>query len=730
MITSKLFSRFLVILLIFALSAAYSREEGSAERPRIGLVLSGGGARGFAHIGVLKILDSLNVPIDYIAGTSIGAVVGGLYAIGYSAEQIDLLARGVDWPQIFTDTPVRKKLSYFEKREMGRFQLSFKLENFKLEAPSALIYGQKVSLLLSGLTLLLNEQTNFDSLDTPFRCVAADLITGNEVVLKKGSLAKAIRASLSVPSVFSPVEWGDSLLVDGGVLNNCPVDVVREMGAEYVIAVNVGTPKKPRRELDNALAILLQSFNLAGYQREEENLRDADIVVTPDLKNFSNTDFTSSRVDQMIRRGKLAGTKHIGKFVKLAPDIREQIHHEHKGLDESAKIYGIRIAGNKRLPFSFIYQLLGLKPGTILNTDVIEQRIEHLYGLGYFRTVTYRLENHSPDFYIVHIDVEEKPQRFVRIGMRYEDDKKVIAGVNLRFFDFPFGGIRNDLSYLFAGLQLLEWEISFPRRMFGSQVYPYMVGYFQDIPLNIYSNHDKVAVYHRRSLGSVAGLGLIVRNWGTIKAEYVLEKLMIKPSVASYEGTVWPEWRYNLHTGRIYAEMDLLDDPLVPQHGYKGQLGYEATLDIIRQRDQYRRIYFKSDFYGTIFSRMTTRVHFFVGLTDRAPIYRYFYLGGPDTFVGMNYDESAGPNLGYYRIENRFRLNRAVSILGIFNAGNHWENYREIDLNVNKITGYGAGIQVKTVLGPMRYIVGRSEGQTHWYFTLGFSLAMHNDERL
>jgi NTE family protein len=699
-------------------------------RPKIGLVLSGGGARGFAHIGALKVIDSLKIPIDYVAGTSIGAIVGGLYAAGYSIDKIDSLAHYIDWPLIFSDEPTRQKRTYLEKWDDGRFQLPLAFENFKIIPPSGLIYGQKVSLLLSRLTLEELDIVNFDSLQIPFRCIAADLVTGNEVVLERGSLSKAIRASMSVPSIFTPVAWGDSLLVDGGVLNNLPVDVCKKMGAEYIIAVNVGTPMRTRDELNSALSILLQSFSLAGYQREQINIAETNVLITPDLENYSNTDFDRRKVDGMISQGKKAAYQQLELLQPLSRFAENQKNPGGEVPLKEAVINSVFITGNKKLSFHFIYQLLGIKPGQPLNLDLLESRIGSLYGLGYFETVTYRIEHHRSNRYNLMLEVKEKPTKLLRLGVKYQDDKKIIVGVNLKMNDFPAPGFRNDLTYLFSGVQLVEWELSYPRRMLGSRVFPYLYGFYQDYPVTIFFDHEKIASYQRRSFGGAPGLGLIVKNYGVIKVDYMLEKLLIKPTIASPGEIVWPAWEYPQHLGRLYAEVDLLDDPLKPTHGYFGRLGYEKTLDFIKQEANYSRIFLDQNFYGTIIPRITTSLHIFLGFSKQAEYYRQFYLGGPDQFVGADYDEFAGPNIGIYRVENRFHWTRLISLLGIYNVGNIWESYKNPDISKNQYTGYGIGIQVDTVVGPLRYVIGHGEGNTIQYFTFGFSLNTRNDERL
>jgi NTE family protein len=729
----QLHQHFSLLILIIVLIFSFSHGQPSTDletQARIGLVLSGGGARGFAHVGVLQILDSLNFPIHYISGTSMGSIIGGLYAIGYSGRDLDSLAKNIDWTIIFSDQPPREKLAYFEKRDMGRFQLSLQTRNYRIQEPSGLIFGQKISLLLTRLITPQYNDINFNELPIPYRCIAADLITGNEVDLNKGSLPKAIRSSMSVPSIFTPVEWGDSLLVDGGVLNNLPVDVAQEMGASHIIAVNVGAPLRSKENLNGAISILYQSMSLAANKKEKENLLKADIVITPDLRGFDATDFDENKIRIMIEKGKAVARKSLDQLLQLQHRSKPAttVSRERPNFNEGT-LFGIYIHGNQRLPFAFIYHFLGLRPGQTFNLDLIENRIENLYSLGYFQIIEYKVEQQTQSQYRLYITVKENPGAFLRLGFRYQDNYKVILAANLKLKDFPIPGILSDMSYLFSGLQVWEWELAYPRWMFGTRAYPYIYGYYQDIPVDIYLERKQVAQYKRRSYGAAGGIGFVINNWGAIKTDYLYEKLLIDPNIAFSEDFPWPEWKYPVHLFRIYLNVDLLDNPLNPKHGYASKIEYERTINLIDQQDNYRRLYVDQGFFGTLFRRNTSSIHLFFGFTDQAEAYRYYYLGGPDNFIGYNYDEFSGPNMGIYRFENSFHIGNTFSILGIFNGGNIWENYRKIDFKTNFKTGYGVGFQINTLVGPFRYIISYCEKKTVQYFTFGYSLATRNDDR-
>src|ERR1700691_2346215 len=269
----------------------------AAARPRICLVLSGGGARGMAHIGVLKILEQLKVPIDCIAGTSVGAVVGGLYASGMTAGEIDASMRSVDWQEAFRDAPPRRDLAFRRKQDDRNFlvRLPLGLKHGQILLPKGFIQGQKLQETLRQLTLPFSNSTDFDLLPTPFRAVATDLQTGNAVVMDKGDLAIAMRASISAPGVFAPVELNGQLLVDGGLADNLPIDVARDMKADILIISDVSFPLLPRAALDSALSISNQMLAILvrkDSDRQPATLGPQDVLIEPDLGSATATDFT------------------------------------------------------------------------------------------------------------------------------------------------------------------------------------------------------------------------------------------------------------------------------------------------------------------------------------------------------------------------------------------------------------------------------------------------------
>ncbi|MBN1780743.1 patatin-like phospholipase family protein [bacterium] len=382
-------------------------------RPKIGLVLSGGGAKGFAHIGILKMLDSLEIPVDYISGTSMGGILGGLYAIGYRGQELENMVLETDWESLFSDRPSRDKLPYIEKRETDRYQIDIGILGRKPAIPAGLVYGRKISLLFSSKTFMYEQFRDFDELPIPFRCVAADLVTGNEVVLEHGSLSKAMRATMAIPTVFSPVEWGDSLLVDGGIVNNCPVDVVKGMGADVIFAVDVLGHEVPREHLDNALNILERATHLIGIDKWRRNTDQADLLILPDLTEFKMSDFSKEKIRQIILSGEKAAEKYkqdLVYFKEVYQLDRVSNPEALPLLEKKPLLENVQIIGPATTPFEKIYGALDLKTGTAFDYHDFDDQISELTRLRIFHKIDYEMIPVSDKAVRLLIRVEEMQQ--------------------------------------------------------------------------------------------------------------------------------------------------------------------------------------------------------------------------------------------------------------------------------------------------------------------------------
>jgi len=409
----KIYLRILFLSSLFFLSTTFMAKE---PRPKIGLVLSGGGARGLAHIGTLKLIDSLQIPIDYIVGTSMGGIIGGLYAAGYSGNEIERYALDADWNEILKDKPPRSETPYLEKKDDGKFQIEFGFEGLSLSLPSGLIGGQNISLRLANLTSAVGTIRDFDKLPIPFRCVAIDLLTGDVVILKDGSLSKAMRATMSIPTVFSPVEWGDSLLIDGGVLNNFPADVLKEMGADIIIGVNVGSQLAPREDIKSLLDVLEQTMVLTDYPKQKENYKLCDVLIKPELDGFTTTDFDEDQVNEIIRRGNAAATENKKKFLefknKYVYDPFQSIV-DGKTTSKKPLITTIILAGGSSYTLEYLYQLIGHSPNDSLDLIKLQDNISAMKTSGLFSEVEYSIQLIGAEIVKLHFKLTEKKQPII-----------------------------------------------------------------------------------------------------------------------------------------------------------------------------------------------------------------------------------------------------------------------------------------------------------------------------
>ncbi|MEA3139704.1 MAG: hypothetical protein QOK23_1873 [Gammaproteobacteria bacterium] len=366
-------------------------------RPRICLVLSGGGARGMAHIGVLKILEELKVPIDCIAGTSMGAVVGGLYGSGMTAAQIEATMRSVDWQEAFRDAPPRRDLAFRRKQDDRNFlvRLPLGLKHGQILLPKGFIQGQKLQETLRQLTLPFSNSTNFDLLPTPFRAVATDLLNGNAVIMDKGDLAIAMRASISAPGVFAPVETQGRLLVDGGLAENLPIDVARQMHADILIVSDVSFPLQTREALDSALSITNQMLAILvrkDADRQRATLGSSDILIEPNLGPASSTDFTAA--NSTIAAGENAARTMVARLDSLS--VGEGAYRDYLARRASRQpglppIQFVRVDEQSRRYEKTIMAEMQPLLGKPLDITAVGTSITELYGLGNFETLDYAL---------------------------------------------------------------------------------------------------------------------------------------------------------------------------------------------------------------------------------------------------------------------------------------------------------------------------------------------------
>jgi len=489
--------------------------------PKIGLVLSGGGSRGFAHIATLKALDSLNIPIDYIAGTSFGAIVGAMYALGYSGKEIEIMALETDWYEVQNDEPERKLMPYFRKKDTGKYQLNFDLKGVKPVAPTGLIYGQKIILELSKWTRKYGQVYDFDNFPIPFRCNAFDIISGKEVIIKEGSLANALRASLSIPTIFAPVEWGDALLVDGGIVNNLPVDIAKEMGADIILAIDVSSPAQTKVNINNIYDIIFQSITVHGNEKWFKSIEDADFFIKPEIENVNFTDYRKSTIKYLFQCGEEAVKSNWDIFLKLKEITLDREQKTTKiNPHEKPLIGDIKIQGNKELSKKFIREFIGLENGTKLDLELLDSNISELYSLGYFKTLYYEIHPLLDGWVDIIIRVNESSLRKFQLGLRWDNLYHLVGVANVQLNSRWLPGFRIEDQIQFAGFRKNLFSIYFPSRRLNFPIYPFIRVINSRYPYNYYSNGIYKDEYTHTTNGISSGLGILLKNYWNTEFEY------------------------------------------------------------------------------------------------------------------------------------------------------------------------------------------------------------------
>lgn len=692
-----------------------------SSRPKIGIALSGGGALGFAHIGALKIIDSLGIPLDYVTGTSMGAIVGGLYSIGYSPAQMESLATSIDWVDLFNDSPERAELPYFEKELTGRYQLNLDLVGFTPRMPTGLIYGQKISLLFSSLTYKYEFKKNFDLLPIPFKCVAVDLITGKEVIMEKGSLSKALRASMSIPTVFAPEPLDEYLLIDGGVLNNFPTDIVKNMGSDIVIGLSLSLPRKSYDDYNSFLDILDRTTDIPRYKKFSDNRDIADLEIEQDVSGYSLMDFDKASISELIERGVVAARSYIPQLLEIKNRIGNKFYSNDslKNLrKEKMRDYTVRnviIRGNKSLDFAFINNLLNIKEGQLFDTKIIEKKITSAYGLGYFDKINYEIIPVDDIYVDLIIDINEKSMEQLYLGLRYDDYYKLIGALKLKTTSFFVSGVRTELELQFAGLFKFSAKGFYPSRSLNFPIYPFLQVAYKDIPMDVYDDKGRInARYSDRSTLFGGGLGISFDNNWALEGAYNFEYINTSPEISySAISELFPSYSDKLRRFDISLKYDSIDDPLLPTTGVRISIESEISNKAYASAINYSKVTLKGDLYQTINDRHTLR---FAGSYrdswEDLPDYKIFYFNNIDEFIGLDYYQLAGAQFITGRTEYRYRFKKDIFLKLIFNAAFDYRLTPNPAFNktTNKpIIGAGIGVQFLSIVGPIELIVANGD---------------------
>lgn len=420
----------LLFLLIALLTASGTiAERATPQRKKVGLVLSGGGAKGMAHIGALKVIEEAGIPIDYIVGTSMGSIIGGLYAIGYTPEQMDSMVRKQDWQFLLSDRTPRSDKNMAERETDEQFIISVPFSKTAIrEVTGGLIKGQNISNLFSQLTLGYHDSIDFNRLPIPFACVAEDIVKGEEKVFHHGILATAMRASMAIPGVFTPVRLDGMVLVDGGVVNNYPVNVARQMGADYIIGIDVQSELKPASELSNAGSILGQLIDLMGQDLYLKNKAETNTYIKVNVKGYSAASFTQPAIDSLIVRGEEAARQNYEGLLKLKrsmgldDDYRPMPRDKYEPTDW-IMVNKIHFDGLDEKDTKWIMKRCDLEENGLNNIRRIEETTSIIRANTSYSNVSYKLTHADDGRFDLTYTVSKKMENRINVGIRFDSEE-------------------------------------------------------------------------------------------------------------------------------------------------------------------------------------------------------------------------------------------------------------------------------------------------------------------
>lgn len=720
-----------------------------AQRPKIGLALAGGGAKGSAHIAVLKALEENNIPVDFIAGTSIGAYVGGLYALGYSADEIQTIMFDADFNRGYSDAIAREELTFRRKQQKDRFNIPFEIgfREGRLQIASGLLQGQTMSELYRGSVGAIPNLDSFDNLPIPFRAVATDLVTSNAVVLDRGDLIRVMQASATVPGALVPTEIDNRLLVDGGLSNNLPVSLVREMGADIVIAVDISSTLLAREDLQNTVSVLRQVtafLTNRAVNDERARLDPADIYIRPEISQLSTTDF--SVLPRAFDAGAAAAEEQIEALRLLSVDSQEyQQYLDNKAAmatalraNESMPVTSIRLVNNSTISDTYILESFGLQAGSPISNAELVRGLEQIYTLGFFERVNAEfLDNARDRSLIIEVKGKSWGPNYVDTGVGWEDDFSLNSELNVDVA-LTMGDLTRNGGELRTELGLgtdkdFSSEFYLPldqrRRYFNTNKYS-----FSRSNRDAFIDNQRAVTLDATTHQVDLGFGLNFLRTGIVEAGLTYQKGNISNEVFLND-----DIEYSARGPYLRVGFDTLNMISFPTEGNRFTLSFtQLSEDVeglnfdgsnpsVGEYDTHQvdaswkgvwsfrnHSFVGKAVYTTLSSDIDTSINLVQlgGFLNLSGYHKNALVGHKRFFTSAVYQYSINRNLFGL---NNFPLRFGVSL----ETGNVWQAEQEIDTSDLILAG-SIYIATDTTLGPIAIGIGSAEGNENAvYFYLG-----------
>ena len=730
--------------------AGFSQENIVKEDIKVGLVLSGGGAKGFAHVAVLKVLEEAGVKVDYIGGTSMGAIVGALYASGYNAYQLDSIINSVDFDKILTDEMPRKSKPFYEKEIGEKYALSLPVKNKRVGIPRALSEGQSVLNLLTKLTQHVNNITDFNKLPIPFVCIATNLETGKQEVLNSGFLPEAVKASGSFPTLLAPVEINGKILTDGGIVNNFPVDEVKSMGADIIIGVDIQSGLDKKENLSSAVAILNQIVGFQMYKTLDSKYDKVDLLIKPDVSNYNVVSF--NKIKEIMEAGDIASREKMDYFKAIAKQQTTQVIAKIDTKQLEYNINDISIQGNLNYTRAYILGKLNLKKQDKTDYNKLVESINNLYATGNFENIQYKIiDNIEGVGSTLSLKVKEhRVSNYLQFGAHFDDLYKtgivinstakhllnkndiistdLILGDNIRYnFDYFIDngfytsfGIKSRYNSFDANINFDQTNVIIDETNINEINLVY-----EDFTNQIYFQ----TVFNRKFAIGVGGEYKHLKAFTETISSTNLELATNKKKRLYFDNS-------NYLNLIAYLKIDTYDKKYFQKYGVFLDTGFKwflSSSDYNNNFNSFSQLKGKFGIAHTFFNKLTTHFISEAGITigennNRALDYN---VGG----YGENFINSFIPFYGYDLAEltsNAF-LKSGLTFRYQFLPKNYISataNYARVErdlFNEGKIfentkSGYMVGYGIDTFLGPIEinYSWSPDHSEKYWHFNVGY----------
>jgi NTE family protein len=755
-------------------SFAFQQTTSTETRPKIGLVLSGGGAKGMAHVGIIRAMEEAGIRPDYIVGTSMGSVIGGLYALGYNADELEEIILNIDWDLLISNRVEFSSIAFEEKEYYNRYLLELPVKKGKIAFPSGLIEGQKLSEVLQYYTWPANKYDHFDQFPIPFRCIATDISTGEEIIFENGYLHDAIRSSIAIPTAFTAFDLDSTSVVDGGVVNNFPVDVVKKMGVDIVIGVNVSDEDFASvEELGGFGGILMQVAMARSLSKTKQNILDCDIYIKPDLGPYSTGSFGNYR--EILELGNVAGKKYFNDFKNLADSLgRNDIVSGHGFEELPIQVSGIEFVGNSLFPNSLLQSKLNIPVGSTISRRDLQKGIDRIYGINGFYKVDFSLIPFGENRYNIKVRLKEKPSSLLNLAVHY--DNQFSAGILLNYTARDFIGKSSRTVFLLDLSENPKGRVDYYKyfskgkslafnarlNLLRQQIPEYENGKETEVLIER-NNSLEAQIMTTNSLKQFFALGGIYRY---NKSRYRFNDSFSDDLKNASQSTLGLRFRYyrNSQNDRNYATSGaegLFETVLHVENGLGINLKSgsdtlfidvdgvqipfpEETLDLLADLltpDPYITVLGRYSKYLPISPRFQFKpeVAGAITFTDQqeGKVYQEFLVGGYQNirftdmhFWGLNYGEiqtsnyiKAGIEAQIIPLKNVY-IRAGVNYLGFSDSFSiSDEDFLSRIFQDGNYTGFGADISYKSILGPITVGVSSNnkDHQLRSYFSLGLS---------